>query len=264
MKIHIYYYYILFALALACEACGTKTADGEVAPREDREAMALLEGVWFSSEDEEIVFTIKGDTIYYDDSQVMPAKFSIVSDTLIIYGQIKTKYKINRLTPHGFEFTNQPGDVINLYKSEEQTVKRTEDVVQTLVKKDTVVVAGGQRYHAYVQVNPTSYKVLRSELNEEGLGIDKVFYDNIVNLTVYNGTRRVFSHDFKKQEFAEFVPDDLLEKSVLSDIAYVRSEGQSLVFEAFVGEPESYAYYIVEIKLDGESYSLARILHTSE
>ncbi len=52
----------------------------------------------------------------------------------------------------------------------------------TLIKRDTVVVRGDEKYHLYVQVNPTSYKVYKSSYNDDGVEVDNVYYDNIVNL----------------------------------------------------------------------------------
>ena len=46
---------------------------GNNAPQEEsREAKALLQGTWMDNETENVLFRMKGDTVYYSDSTSMP------------------------------------------------------------------------------------------------------------------------------------------------------------------------------------------------
>lgn len=55
-------------------------------------------------------------------------------------------------------------------------------------------------------MNPTTYKVYKSSYNDDGVQVDNVYYDNIVNIHVYHGANRVFSRDFHKKDFLKVVP----------------------------------------------------------
>ena len=55
-------------LAGALWSCGNK------APQEEsREAKALLQGTWMDDETEDVLFRMKGDTVYYCLLAIMPA-----------------------------------------------------------------------------------------------------------------------------------------------------------------------------------------------
>ena len=59
-------------------SCGNK------APQEEsREAKALLQGTWMDEDTEDVLFRMKGDTVYYSDSISMPAYFKVVGDVEI-------------------------------------------------------------------------------------------------------------------------------------------------------------------------------------
>ena len=45
------------------------------------------------------------------------------------------------------------------------------------------------RYRGYVYINPSKIKVMRPGVSEEGLGVDNVYYDNIIHICVYEAGR---------------------------------------------------------------------------
>ena len=58
-----------------------------------------------------------------------------------------------------------------------------------MLKRDCVVFFNDEKYHCYIQINPTTYKVVKPSVNDDGVEVDNVYYDNIVNLTVFNGNK---------------------------------------------------------------------------
>ena len=139
---------------------------------ESREAKRLMQGVWLD-DSESAVFQAKGDTVYYADSTSMPAYFRVVDDTLYIGKE--GRYHIEKQTEHLLWFKSETGELTKLSKSDDEVLKevfaQTKPQVLTLtqvLKRDTVVYYNGQRYHLYVAINPTKYKVSRHVLNEDG------------------------------------------------------------------------------------------------
>ena len=43
------------------------------------------------------------------------------------------------------------------------------------------------RYRGYVYINPSKIKVMRPGVSEEGLGVDNVYYDNIIHILCIEG-----------------------------------------------------------------------------
>ncbi len=183
--------FFLIAAFVCCSRKGVADMPG------DPEMEAMLEGVWINDEDGTAAFRAAGDTIYYPDRTVMPVHFRIYKDTIYLDGNGVTKYAIEKFTPHVLCFRNRNNETVKLVKSAEALSDDEfyggrddysgEEINQQLQKRDTVVVAGERRYHCYVQVNPTTFKVLKNGVNDEGMDVGKIYYDNIVNLTVYTG-----------------------------------------------------------------------------
>lgn len=122
----------------------------------------------------------------------------------------------------------------------------------TLIKRDTVVVRGDEKYHLYVQVNPTSYKVYKSSYNDDGVEVDNVYYDNIVNLHVYHGANCLFSRDFHKKDFDKQVPASFLDQSILSDIVFNKIDESGIHYLAVLAMPDSSLSYQVEVIISFE------------
>lgn len=242
--------------ALTLIACGHGKKDNRV-PKEDLKAKAMLQGVWVNEDEQYVAFKIKGDTIYYPDSTSMSVYFKVISDTLVIYGSNVTKYPIQKLTKNLFLFKNSNGDEVRLVNSGDHddaalfTNKQVEALNQNkLIKRDTVVNHGDTRYHCYVQVNPTTYKVVKSSYNDEGVLVDNVYYDNIVNLNVYRGADKLFSGDFRKQQFSKIVPADFLSKSVFSDMVFDSIDSHGIKYIAILIIPDSQSSYHVAVTVN--------------
>lgn len=244
---------LLFA---ACQERAPKTEF-----REDAKAKQMLQGMWIDEDGEDVVFRVKGDTIYYPDSTSVPAYFYISADTFVVKGANEIRYAIVKQAAHLFEFKTQNGDILKLVKTTDKaylnSFKHQHPVVLNqgqLVRRDTIVAFGAEKYHLYTQVNPTTYKVLKSTYNEDGVGVDNVYYDNIVNVNVYHGASRLFGRDFRKQDFIRQVPASFLEQAVLSDMVFRAIDKTGIHFRAVLAMPDSSVSYQVEVTISFDGH----------
>ncbi|MBR6945971.1 MAG: DUF4738 domain-containing protein [Prevotella sp.] len=247
-------YFVLLTLVLA--GCKRSAEAPSEAPQEDRHAKQLLQGIWLGADEGDPFFQVKGDTIFYPDSTSLPVGFKVIQDTLILEGSTVTKYPIVRQSAHLFEFINQNGETIRLTKSEdaddEMFFENQSPVVlnqNQLIKRDTIIVHDGQRYHCYVQVNPTTYKVIKPSFNDDGVEVDNIYYDNTIHLAVFQGTSRVYSHDFYKKDFKSLIPESFLRQSILSDMTFLKTDAAGVHYQAQLYVPDSMTSYVVEITI---------------
>lgn len=221
---------------------------------ESREAKALLQGTWMDDETEDVLFRMKGDTVYYADSTSMPAYFKVVGDTLYIGSN--AGYHIEKQTDHLLWFKNQNGELMKLQKVDDEDLLDAKDdqqpqpvTIQTLkevLKRDTVVFKDGQRYHCYIAINPTRYKVTYQTVNEDGLSVDEVFYDNIVNICIIKDNRQLFKRDMHKQDYAKQVNGEFLEKAILNDMVFEKVDAEGFHFVASLCQPNGASCYRVD------------------
>lgn len=243
---------LLFLLAIVSVGC-KKDGKGDVAGLEDKQAKQLLQGVWTDEDGDNVVFRAEGDTIYYPDTLSQPAFFAFFKDTLLMRGESTTRYKVLRQTVNIFEFVNLSGEHIKLRRSYDeadslQFVNAKSIVInqRKVIKRDSTVAFGAEKYHYYVQVNPTTYKVFKSSYNDEGIEVENVYYDNTVHLSVFKQGVRLFSKDFKKSDFAKKVEKNYLSSSILSDIRFIRCDAKGLLFDAEIAIPDSYTNYNIQ------------------
>lgn len=247
-------------LLLACfllwvAACGQKSEKKQPEIKEDTAAKKLLQGIWLDGDDEDdVAFRVKGDTIYYPDSTSRPVYFYIVGDTLVMKGANTSKYPIVNQAAHIFQFKVQNGDIVKLVKTDDlsylQQFSHEQPVTlnqNKLVKRDTVVNAGNEKLHLYVQVNPTTFKVYKSSYNDDGVEVDNVYHDNIVNVNIYQGSRKIFGRDFRKEDFKGQVPHEFLKQSILSDIVFRKVDADGVHYKVVLAMPDSSMSYQVEI-----------------
>ncbi|MBB1530279.1 MAG: DUF4738 domain-containing protein [Prevotella sp.] len=227
-------------------SCQKKGSAGkEDAVQEDTVAKQMLQGIWVDEDGQDVAFKAQGDSIFYPDSTSQPVRFQIFGDTLVLHSASDVKYPILKQTKNLFIFRNQNGDEVKLVLSEDANdadfflSKRPQALNQgVLIKRDTVVKFQDKPYHCYIQVNPTTYKVIKSSWNDEGVEVDNVYYDNIINLNVYSGARRLFHSDIKKQQFSGVVPADFLNQSVFSDLILKSVDAEGIHFQASLVMPD--------------------------
>ena len=248
---------LILLLGLTMSSCRRKGGEAQEARKEDFAAKKMLQGIWVDEDEQDVAFKAKGDTIYYPDSTSQPVYFQIFDDTLVLHGANEAKYPIVKQTRHLFVFRNQNGDEVKCVKSEDPddatffTTKRPTALNQgKLIKRDTVIVYNGERYHCYVQVNPTTYKVITPSYNDDGVEVDNVYYDNIVNFNVYHGAQRLFAGDFRKEQFSHLVPSDFLKQSILSDLTFSKCDNSGIHYTASLVTPDDgLSSYLVDVSV---------------
>ncbi len=245
--------FILLVLATLVASCRDKQVVKET-QQEDRAAKQALQGIWVNDYEQDVAFRVKGDTIFYPDSTSQPVYFQVIDDTLVLHGANDVKYAVIKLTPHLFIFRNQNGDQVRLTLSDNPddallfSNKRPQPLNQNqLIKRDTIVTNGNEKYHCYVQVNPTTYKVVKATYNDDGVEVDNVYHDNIVNLNIYHGASKLFSGDFRKQQFTRLVPKDFLSQSILSDLIFKSIDSEGIHYIASLMIPDSMSSFQVEL-----------------
>lgn len=239
----------IILMAVSCKEANV----AENIKEESLSAKELLQGIWLD-EDETVNMKVKGDTIYFADTLMSPVYFQILDDSLVLKGAREMRYAIVRQSPNIFHFTNHMGDVVKLSKSihaEDAQIFERKVAVQLnqnqLIKRDTILVEGQRRYHVYVQVNPSTYKVVRTSYNQDGVMVDNIYYDNIVNVCVYDGGNRIFFRDMYKKDFQKFIPSDYFGQSVLSDINITEISSEGIKLQAYICVPDSPTSYVVNI-----------------
>ncbi len=242
---------ILMSVAVLI-GCGGQ--GGGPSAEESKEAKQLLQGIWVDSETGDVTFQVKGDTIFYSDSTSMPAYFKVVADSLILGSG--TSYGIVKQAAHVFWFTNQNGDVVKLEKSDdpvdELEFEREQPQVLTYtqqVKKDSVAFYNGERYHWYIAINPTKYKVVKRSYNDDGLEVENVYYDNIMHISVFHGSRQLFSSDFNKKMYEKFVPAGFLDEAILGAMEFSHIDADGLHFSATLCIPDGASCYMVDTQI---------------
>lgn len=249
-------YLFIILLAIFMTACKGGKDNGKAERTEDTQAKSLLQGIWVDTDEENVVFKVKGDTIFYPDSLSQPIKFAIYGDTLEMDNSSDSKYAILKQTAHIFEFKNPNGDVVKLVKGEDpsyelqfQPKKPTSVNQNKVLKSDSVVFCSNERYHSYIQVNPTKYKVYKTSYNSDGLDVENIYFDNTIHVGIFKQQTKIFSKDFAKRDFSRFVPAEFLKQSVLSDIFLTGTNGNTLCYQAQLAIPDSYVSYIVNINI---------------
>lgn len=246
-------YVLTFAIFVGC---GQKTADQLP---ESQGAKQLLQGIWSDEETENLVFQMRGDSVYYPDSTSMPAYFRVYDDTLYIGSS--ARYHIEKHTEHLLWFKGGDGELVKLVKDdgeeEQETFEKNKAQILSLtdvLKKDTVVSYNGNRYHLYVAINPTKYKVVRHTLNEDGLDVENVYYDNIIHLSIFQGAKQIFSRDFRKQQYQQHVPAQFFDQAVLNNMEYSSADEKGLHFNVSLCTPGDASCYLIEhvVSLDGQ------------
>lgn len=222
---------------------------------ENRDAKKALQGIWVDEELEDVVFKIEGDSVFYADTISQPAYFMIKADTMLLGGN-GAKYPVVKLTRNIFQFKNQGGDVIRLVRStnpdDHKVFIHEQPKAMTVTKKmktDTVVIYNKERYHCYIAINPTTYKVIKTTYNDDGVKVDNVYYDNIIHISVFKGTEKLYSRDFNKAMYSRFLPAGFLSQAVLSNIEYNHVDAKGFHFNAILCIPDGASCYMLDTRI---------------
>ena len=247
-------------LFVACSSKPESVKREQEPEKENKQAKAMLQGIWIDEQTEEVSFRVIGDTIFYPDTTSQPSYFKIVSDSLVL-GSVGVKYPITHQSEHVFYFQNQNGDPVKLVKSDDPihvfafVHERPQVLTYTeVVKTDSVVIYDGNRYHWYLAINPTKYKVHAMSYSDDGVEVDHVYYDNILHISVFRGAQKLFSTDFKKQQYESNIPARFLSQAILSNMEFTCVDAKGFHFIATVCIPDGASCYKVEnlISFDGK------------
>lgn len=244
---------ILVGIFVVC-SCMNKQKNTET--EEDSNAEELFQGIWLDDDSETVLFRVQGDTIYYADIQNSPVYFKIKKDSLYMYGGEIIRYQIDRQTEQTFWFHSLAGDIVKLHKSETDTdsLAFTNGSVEVIpssevIKKDSVVMYSGTRYRAYVYINPSKMKVLKTSYSEEGISVDNVYYDNVMHICVYEGKKSLYASDITKSMFEGVIPKDFLERAILSDMNFVSINNTGYHYQVSLCIPETALCYLINLNI---------------
>ena len=215
---------LFFLLLATLFGCGQKVSNVSEA-EESKEAKQLLQGVWIDEDTETAAFRMKGDSVYYPDSTSMPAYFCVVGDTLYIGETVG--YHIEKHTEHVLWFKGKNGELMKFVKSteepnEDEFTEQPQVLTLTeVLKRDTVVFWNGNRYHLYIAINPTKYKVVRHTTNDDGMDVENVYYDNIIHLSVFG-------------------------RSILNDMIFRQADAEGMHLDLSLCTPGDASCYLIE------------------
>ena len=89
--------------------------------------------------------------------------------------------------------------------------------------------------------------------------VENIYYDNIVHVSVYRGAAKVFSKDFRKDDFAETVPANMLKQCVLSDIKLIEPSDDGLHYRAQLAIPDSPSSFMAELIISYDGKTKVRV-----
>ena len=238
----------LFLLFLA--SCAAPTQKEKTAQKiTDSTIRKQLQGVWLDKNTESPVLKIEGDTLIYASKSDSRMRYLLVDDTLFVLGLYTVPYPISERTENTLCLKTPMGDEISLYKDDraDLLIEEPEFVedkpVQQVVKKDSIITIGKNRYRGYITINPTTIKVVRPGVTEDGFSIDNVYYDNIIHICVYEGREQLCGKDIKRSMFNGIVPNEFLSIAILQDMNFLGKKEQDFMFRAALRVPDGPSYY---------------------
>lgn len=225
---------------------------------EDKVAKQLLQGVWLDEVSDMPLILFEGDSLHYAYPNATPVAFKIILDSIYLLGLDTISYKIVRQGENTFWLQTEADDLMKLYRSQEEEDKLAflppkivEDVkaIQEKVQKDSIIVYDGVRYRGYVFINPSKYKVVRQILDENGIAVERVYFDNIIHICVYEGATELYGRDVDKKLFSDFIDPEVLSVAILSDMDFINVDDEGYHYKATLSIPESPALYYMSLTI---------------
>lgn len=243
-------------LASSNLSCSSNSALPDV--ESDFMAHELLQGVWADDETDMPVFRFSQDTIFFAGEDRRPMSFRVIKDSLHIMGYDTLVYRIAKQSESEFWLQTVTDEIMQLHKSEnEEDVLAFEaknslqpsETKQEQIKKDHVIVFNGKRYRGYVFINPTSKKVIRTLLDENGIGLEQVYYDNVIHICVYDGKKELYGRDIDKDMLADVIPSENESSVILADMDFVSVDSNGYHYQATVEIPDTSISYLVNLNI---------------
>ena len=244
-------------LTILLIACNNTKKQNSLEQSENVKAKELMQGIWIDDESDIPLLFIKGDTIYYANSQSTPVYFKIIKDTLYTFGNELARYQIDKQTEYSFSFHSLADNIVKLHKSEDPndslafSGKPVEiiPIYTEVTQKDSVVFYNGIRYRAYVYITPSKITVIKTTYSEEGISMDNIYYDNIMHICIYEGRKCLFSSDITKQMLENVISTDFLQQSILSEMNFKNVDRKGFHYQATVCIPESSVCNIADLSV---------------
>ena len=81
-----------------------------------------------------------------------------------------------------------------------------------------------------------------------------VYYDNIINISLFKGAEKLFSRDFRKQMYIKNVPPRFLDQAILGNMQFDHIDARGFHFNATLCIPDGASCYLIEtlISFNGE------------
>lgn len=246
---------IILALSLL-SIVGCKNRNGQSSyEKEDKQAKSLLQGLWVDNDADLPVMLVRGDSIFYPDSASMPTKFWVYKDSLYLQGQHLNAYKIRKQAPHYFVFVNANGEDVEIAKSNNkllQSAFKYHVYAMNLFEAasaDTLVRTEDGYFTSRVDIKTLTDRVYKTDYNDYGMEVDNAYLDNVATLNILNHDKLVYSHEFRKGEFASLVPESMLQKCILRSFEFVRVEKRALIYNVTIGVPDADTSSVIELRL---------------
>lgn len=218
--------------------------------------MELLQGIWIDDNTGLPTLKIKEDSLFLASQSQTAYRFGISDDTLVTYGADQIEYQIDSIDSHVFHFYTQVGDLMSLHKADNDTIafgyqqdEEKQDTIREVVEKDSVFVYQGVRYRGYVFINPSTKKVIRPMMTEEGMIVDNIYYDNIIHICVYQGKEELYAQNISKEMFAGIFPDAFLQTVILSDMDFVGIDSDGYHYRASLCVPDDISCYYIDLNI---------------
>ena len=246
----------LFLFLISCTEMSQdiKKEDGVTNPK----VKSQLQGVWLDKNTESPVLKFEGDSLLYASKSDVPMSYLMTNDTLFVRGVRTVAYRVLEQTEHTLSVQTPMGDEVSMYKDEQGaiTIEQPKSSLvkseQRVSKKDKIVMVGRNRYRGYVTINPTTIKVVRPGVTEDGFSVDNVYYDNIIHICVYEGKKELCGKDIKRSIFKEIIPSDFLAVSILEDMTFLGVQDNRFLFRAVLCVPDGPCYY-AHVLIDKEN-----------
>lgn len=254
---------IVLSFVLLLASCNGQHDEASVAGAEDAVAKSMLQGIWVDDVTEMPFMRFRGDSIYYANQQNVPMAFKVVRDSIYFMGHDTLAYKIERQSDDDFWFRSFADDIVKLHRQSADSADTLAFSTGSIsyqaeenqrIEKDSVVVYDGTRYRGYVFINPTSMKVTRTVYDENGIGVDNVFFDNVIHICVYEGTNLLWGRDISKDMFSGYLQDNVLSDLILADMNFTGVDALGYHYQAILQLPESLVSYLMnlDISFDGQ------------
>ena len=237
MKSFLYIFLPVF-LFVACH----KQVDSDYThDHQDEESKAMLQGIWMNEDEDYLSMLVRGDSIFFPDKTSQPMEFWIYKDSIYMQGSSISRYKVLLQTPHVFKFSNQSGDEIRLVKTEDTSLTKqffqprpyAINIFHT-ISRDTIGEGGNRKYACSILVEPTSERVVKSALTDDGIEVDNIYLDNVAKVNIASGGKQIYSHNFRKGEFSKYIPSDFMSHAMLQDIQYNSADSSAVYLDAIM------------------------------